>query len=96
MSTWTAKEIKSLRLRLGWSAADFSRHFGCHSDLILKWEGGEASPSPDDLLQLKRLAHYLNTYSEQVAIGPAVECEIERRGLSQICVEEVFFVTKES
>ncbi len=46
---WTKERIKDLRLRLGWSVAEFSRRLGCVADLVIDWEKGLITPSPDDL-----------------------------------------------
>lgn len=81
---WTAKEIKILRLRLGWSAVDLSHRMGCSSSLILDWEKGAASPSSDDLRQLERLLFSLETYNEQVTRGSEAESQLKNRGLEQI------------
>ncbi len=81
---WTAEEIKSLRLRLGWSAADFARRFGCTSEMIMDWERGAMSPSPDDVLQLSRLEFHLESYCEQVVRGPVADVALSALKLNQI------------
>lgn len=89
MKSWTAEEIKKLRLRLGWSAADFSRRFGCTSDVVLKWERGAQSPSPEDIMQLSRLEFYLESYSEQMARGPVADIALSAMRLNQIYENDV-------
>jgi len=89
MSKWTAIEIKGLRLRLGWSAADFSRRFGCLSDVILNWEKGVQTPSSDDERQLDRLAFYLESYCEMVLREPIAEQVLKAEGLDQIHLDHL-------
>jgi len=84
MHNWTAEEIKCLRLRLGWSAADFARRFGCISNQVLAWERGDSAPSPDDVLQLHRLQMHVESYSEQLQREPLAEHVIKLSGCEQI------------
>lgn len=95
MKNWSAEEIKGLRLRLGWSAADFSRHFGCQANLVLDWERGVHSPSPDDILQLTRLEHHLFVYSEQMERAPLADSTLHNHGLEQIYEEQIRRLNKE-
>ncbi len=89
MNKWSAEKIKSLRLRLGWSAADFARRFGCTSDVIMEWEKGTLPPSPEDLMQFDRLEFYLESYSEQVSRGPIADFALNTLRLNQIYHVEV-------
>jgi transcriptional regulator with XRE-family HTH domain len=89
MNSWTANEIKNLRLRLGWSAAEFSRHVGCLSEIILDWEKGAKSPSPDDVLQLKRLEFHSESYCEQVIRDSEADRAFKSLSLEQICQTDI-------
>jgi len=84
MNNWTAVEIKTLRLRLGWSAADFSRHFGCSSELIFDWEKGGQRPSSQDILQLNRLQFHLQSYSDQIQRDSFADRILQNQQLAQI------------
>ena len=84
MEAWAPEEIKALRLRLGWSAADFSRHFGCLADLILDWEKGAQAPSAQDVLQLHRLKFHVQSYSAQVRRDSTADRVIQERRLAQV------------
>lgn len=35
---WTGEKIKELRLRLGWSQAEFARRLGCRQQTVSEWE----------------------------------------------------------
>jgi transcriptional regulator with XRE-family HTH domain len=89
MSKWSAGEIKILRLRLGWSTADFSRRLGCTSQTITSWELDLAAPTADDERQLDRLAFYIESYSQQLAIEPLAEIFLREEGLCQVHQEQV-------
>ena len=84
MNKWTPTEIRNLRLQLGWSAAEFCRHFGCSSEVVLKWERGDLPPSPDDFLQFERLEHHRVSYSEQITRGVLAESLLRIGNLAQI------------
>lgn len=92
---WTAAKIKTLRLRLGWSAADFSRGFGCTGELVLNWERGVHAPSSEDVMQLNRLEFYLESYSEQVARGPVADFAMSSMHLQQIYQRDVSIFSSE-
>lgn len=81
---WTADRIRSLRLRLGWSAADFARRFGCLSNLIMDWEKGAQRPSSDDCLQLHKLSLHVELYSEQMQRAPLAEEVLRTGGFEQV------------
>lgn len=89
MGTWTAQKIKSLRLRLGWSSADFSRRFGCTCEVTMDWERGVCPPTPTDILQLNRLEFYLESYCEQIARSPVADFAMSSRHLQQIYQNDV-------
>jgi transcriptional regulator with XRE-family HTH domain len=89
MTKWTADKIKRLRLRLGWSTADFSRRFGCQTEVVMNWELGLQQPTLDDARQLDRLEFYLESYSEQVARDPIAENIIKSEGLDQVHQDHV-------
>jgi transcriptional regulator with XRE-family HTH domain len=81
---WTPKAIRSLRLRLGWSAADFSRHFGCLSSQILDWESGSGNPSQSDIFQLQRLTLTLEAYSTRMQCSSLSDQVIKSHGVEQV------------
>ena len=89
MRIWRAEEIKGLRLRLGWSAANFARHLNYSIDIILAWERGEKNPSPTEGLQLERLEFNLDEYCDQLHVCPIAEIELNKMGLSQICLTDI-------
>lgn len=89
MAKWCAGEIKTLRLRLGWSAADFARRLGCTSQTISSWELDLSVPTADDERQLDRLAFYIESYSQQLAREPLAEVFLRDQGLCQVHQEQI-------
>ncbi len=84
MNKWLAGDIRNLRLRLGWSGADFARFFGATPDLVAKWERNEKAPSSDDVLQLDRLSFYAESHSEQIERQPVADRYLDEMGREQI------------
>lgn len=84
MNKWAADDIKSLRLRLGWSAAEFARFFGGPADLIMQWERGETAPGPDDNLQFDRLSFHAESHSQAILREPLAERRLSELGREQI------------
>lgn len=61
----TPEDIRELRKRLGWSLAEFGRHFGVSPQAVLKWERGDARPSDFALATMIQLNRRLNALSEK-------------------------------
>lgn len=57
-------DIRELRERLGWSLAEFGRHFGVTPQAVLKWERGNARPSDFALATMIQLNRRLDEISE--------------------------------
>jgi transcriptional regulator with XRE-family HTH domain len=81
---WTAENIRTLRLGLGWSRADFSRRLGCPVDTIMEWEKGALSPTVDDSRQLERLVFFLDSYCEVIERQSVAESALLEQRLEQI------------
>ena len=81
---WSPQEIRSLRLQLGWSAADFGRRLGCGTQIVMKWENGEIQPDPE----MRNQFHYLNNFAEQNALRlartPHAEALMNQEQLAQV------------
>jgi transcriptional regulator with XRE-family HTH domain len=86
---WTSAEIKNLRLRLGWSIAEFSRRMGVMPDMVEKWEVGSGQATPDDVLQLERLAFHVEGYSEQTSRNAKCEVLMNSQSLEQVHESDV-------
>ena len=51
----TAKEIKELRLRLGWTQERLGRELGVSFPTVNRWENNKNMPSPLALRELNKL-----------------------------------------
>lgn len=80
----SAKGLKQLRLRLGWSLAEMARQMGCSVEIINSWESGHQAPEPEALNQFRYLYHYAETYNQNLAQTPHAERKMELMGLSQL------------
>lgn len=95
MHHWNSSEIKALRLRLGWSAAHFSRRLNVPPHVVIAWESGMDIPSSVDILQLEKLEFYLESYSQQLQRDPFAEKVLRDFRLDQIGVEDLNKINKE-
>ena len=90
MSLWNPADIKNLRLRLAWSAAEFSRRFGGSVQLIQDWEAGIKSPTELDMAQFESLEFHLNTYCELISRESHAESVLSEKLLEQVHNSQLF------
>jgi transcriptional regulator with XRE-family HTH domain len=81
---WTKEHIKDLRLRLGWSVAEFSRRLGCVADLVIAWEKGANNPSPDDLIQIEHLSFQITNYNMHIEKESKAEAFLNASAFEQV------------
>lgn len=87
--SFTGSEIKKLRQRLGWSAAEMARRLGCDTDLLNSWECGSSRPDNDALNQMHALHQHAEAASDKTAQTPQLEKETESRHLSQLNLHDL-------
>ncbi len=95
MKLWTAQEIKCLRLKLGWSAAELARRLCCSMQMITEWERGSDFPSPDECLKLERLEFDLEDYSQKVHLESYASQLFSITQVEQICQTEIRQLNKD-
>lgn len=78
------EDIRQLRQRLGWSAAEMARRMGCSVELIAAWESGHQSPEPEVLNQMEYLDSHIRSYSEKISQTPMAEKIMQDDHLSQL------------
>jgi transcriptional regulator with XRE-family HTH domain len=86
-----ALNIKSLRLRLGWTQSDLARRLNCESTEVQKWETGQSTPNSEVSGRLELLVSHAETNAQELQSVPKAENFCERRRLGQIdiyCVED--------
>lgn len=89
MMDWDCQQIRGLRLRLGWSAAELSRRLGCSVELVLCWEKSEGRPDAEVFNQLSFLVAYVEQNALLLTQIPLAEAVMEREHLAQITNEMV-------
>lgn len=78
-----SKQIRELRLRLGWSQAELARHLGVGLSRVQALESG-ASMNPTELSICLKWQEDLAPLSENVRNAPVLESFLKQNGLSQI------------
>ena len=83
--------IKSLRLRLGWTQSDLARRLNCQSTDVQKWETGLSTPNSEVSSRLELLVSHAESNAQELQSVPKAENFCERRRLGQIdiyCIED--------
>jgi transcriptional regulator with XRE-family HTH domain len=86
-----SSNIKSLRLRLGWSQAELARRLNCSSAEIEEFESGFKTPDKEKMGQLVLLLSHADATSFEMQSTPKAENFCERRHLGQIdiyCIDD--------
>jgi transcriptional regulator with XRE-family HTH domain len=78
------EDIRQLRQRLGWSAAEMARRMGCSIELVAAWEAGHQSPDPEVINQMEYLDSYMRSYSDRISQTPIAEKVMHDDRLSQL------------
>lgn len=81
--TWSAKEVRELRWKLGWSRADLSRRIGISVEIVTGWELDVTPPPPDLVLELERLLEGAEEDAFRVARRPVVEIFLKEHHVTQ-------------
>jgi transcriptional regulator with XRE-family HTH domain len=82
--TWSPSDIRCLRLRLGWSAAELGRRLGCSAQQVMNWECGDHHPDAEVFNQLSFLGTYVEQNAARTAQIPMAEDVMTREHLAQI------------
>lgn len=92
--TWGPKEIRVLRLQLGWSAADFGRRLGCKVDMIMNWESGSSIPDPEMQNQFRFLSMYVERNATRMSQLPHADELMHNERLAQVTHDTVSAKTR--
>jgi transcriptional regulator with XRE-family HTH domain len=82
-------DVKVLRQRLGWSAAELARRLGTQVEKILAWENGQGVIAIETLHELQALANFVDSNAHRVASQPVAEVLLRDLGVEQIVTDEV-------
>ncbi|MBL7671908.1 MAG: XRE family transcriptional regulator [Bdellovibrionaceae bacterium] len=88
---WSKENIRTLRLRLGWSQCDLARRLHTETNTIDLWEVGSDEPEPQFQEELELLFRQASVCSAETQSLPGAELACESSALDQIdfsCVKE--------
>lgn len=82
---WTKENIRSLRLRLGWSKSELAYRLHCSPAQVDQWETqSSAAIEPNISSALEIIQRQAEAYSEEVHFTPAAEKQCDKKALEQI------------
>jgi hypothetical protein len=86
---WDAKEIHHLRLKLGWSSAEFARAMGSPVISVRAWEAGTEAPHAEACRRLGYFSAFVEQNANRIVQVPAAEFLMDRDGLNQITRDQI-------
>jgi transcriptional regulator with XRE-family HTH domain len=86
---WKEKQIRLLRLRLGWTQADLARRLQCETQLIDSLEKGVESAAMEMVHKLELIAHQAEKCGDEIQKLPAAECLCDQEHLGQVELNKV-------
>jgi transcriptional regulator with XRE-family HTH domain len=81
---WNKDNIRSLRLRLGWSKSELAFRLHCSPDQVAKWEDGDRSIDSSTSSALEIILRQAEACSDEVQCTPAAENQCDKKALGQI------------
>ncbi|MEN0060230.1 MAG: helix-turn-helix transcriptional regulator [Bdellovibrio sp.] len=82
--TWNKEDLRSLRLRMGWSRSDLARRLHCSPEQVEQWEEGHLSIERVQKSELEILLRQAEACCDEVKYTPSAERECEKKALEQI------------
>lgn len=90
--SWSPQQIRNLRLRLGWSLAEFGRHLGGSVREVQLWENGELNIQPEKINLLIQLVAQVERNAQRLQQEPMAEMVMERDALAQVTHDHILFM----
>ena len=81
---WTKENIRSLRLRLGWSKSELAYRLHCSSEQVESWETHGSTIDASVSSELELILRHADACSDEVHFTPAAENQCEKKALEQI------------
>lgn len=81
---WNAQEIRGLRLRLGWSAAELGRRLGVSVVRVMEWEAATSLVDSESINHLCFLRAFVEQNSLRVQQMPLAEVVMNKEQLLQV------------
>jgi transcriptional regulator with XRE-family HTH domain len=84
MLDWNKENLRSLRLRLGWSKSDLARRLKCSIDNVDSWEDGSVSVDLYFKGELEIMFRQCEECNDVLRYAPASELVLDENALEQI------------
>lgn len=84
VSRWSKENIRTLRLRLGWSKSELAYRLHCSPEMVESWENQSC---PMDLAissELEIILRHAEACSDEVQFTPVAENQCDKKALEQI------------
>lgn len=81
---WSSDKIRSLRLSLGWSRAEFARRTGTTRMMVHDWEHSKTCPHAQSIEFLDQLLGENEIHNHKVRLAPLIEQRLVRFRLAQL------------
>lgn len=86
---WDRKELRNLRLRLGWSQSDLARRLKCEPQLIESIENGQEKCSNQIQNELHMILRQAEVCSDELQIQCQLENTLEKEKKDQIQIVDL-------
>ena len=86
---WMQKQIRTLRLRLGWTQSDLARRLECDAQLVESLEAGQENAAVDLVHKLELIAHQADLCGDEIQCMPAAETFCDQEHLGQVSLNKV-------
>ena len=83
------KQIRTLRLRLGWTQSDLARRLECDAKLVELLEAGHENAAVDLVHKLELIAHQADLCGDEIQCMPAAETFCDQEHLGQVSLNKV-------
>lgn len=81
---WNKQNVRSLRLRLGWSRSELAHRLHCSPAEVEGWEEGGKKIDNARISDLELILRQAEACSDEVHYTPAAENQCDKRALGQI------------
>jgi transcriptional regulator with XRE-family HTH domain len=87
--SWHQTQIRTLRLRLGWTQSDLARRLECETKLIESLELGSEQAAVEIVHKLELIAHQADLCGDEIQCLPAAELVCDQEHLGQVELNKV-------
>lgn len=88
-SNWDNKQLRNLRLRLGWSQSDLARRLRCEPQIIESIEAGSVDCPANLKNELHMILRHAEVCSDEMQIQTQLENTLSDEGIDQIQIDNL-------